>query len=141
MACCFFLHFSKPNIFFLSGSSTPFAVFITNLAQTFIERDLQLSFFCNIYENLLLWIRSRSDLELFVQFGSGAGIIAPDPDSNLLTRKSVPYLYFLQFFSSKWSSSFLITGVPFIQGGSDKSGIFFFLLSNDTAQLKIIRFD
>jgi hypothetical protein len=28
-----------------------------------------------------------------------------------------------------------------IQGGSDKSGIFFFLLSNDTAQLKIIRFD
>jgi hypothetical protein len=25
-----------------------------------------------------------------------------------------------------------------IQGGSDKSGIFFFLLSNDTAQLKII---
>ncbi len=27
-----------------------------------------------------------------------------------------------------------------IQGGSDKSGIFFFLLSNDTAQLKIIRF-
>jgi hypothetical protein len=29
----------------------------------------------------------------------------------------------------------------YIQGGSDKSGIFFFLLSNDTAQLKIIRFD
>jgi hypothetical protein len=28
-----------------------------------------------------------------------------------------------------------------VQGGSDKSGIFFFLLSNDTAQLKIIRFD
>jgi hypothetical protein len=28
-----------------------------------------------------------------------------------------------------------------IQGGSDKSGIFFFLLSNDTGQLKIIRFD
>jgi hypothetical protein len=28
-----------------------------------------------------------------------------------------------------------------IQGGSDKSGIFFFLLSNDTAKLKIIRFD
>jgi hypothetical protein len=28
-----------------------------------------------------------------------------------------------------------------IQGGSDKSGVFFFLLSNDTAQLKIIRFD
>jgi hypothetical protein len=28
-----------------------------------------------------------------------------------------------------------------IQGGSVKSGIFFFLLSNDTAQLKIIRFD
>ncbi len=28
-----------------------------------------------------------------------------------------------------------------IQGGSDKSGIFFFSLSNDTAQLKIIRFD
>jgi hypothetical protein len=28
-----------------------------------------------------------------------------------------------------------------IQGGSDKSGFFFFLLSNDTAQLKIIRFD
>jgi hypothetical protein len=28
-----------------------------------------------------------------------------------------------------------------IQGGSEKSGIFFFLLSNDTAQLKIIRFD
>jgi hypothetical protein len=28
-----------------------------------------------------------------------------------------------------------------IQGGSDKSGIFFFLLSNDTAQLIIIRFD
>ncbi len=28
-----------------------------------------------------------------------------------------------------------------IQGGSDKSGIFFFLLSNDTAQLKTIRFD
>jgi hypothetical protein len=28
-----------------------------------------------------------------------------------------------------------------LQGGSDKSGIFFFLLSNDTAQLKIIRFD
>ena len=27
-----------------------------------------------------------------------------------------------------------------IQGGSDKSGIFFFLLSNDTAQLKIIQF-
>ncbi len=27
------------------------------------------------------------------------------------------------------------------RGGSDKSGIFFFLLSNDTAQLKIIRFD
>ncbi len=27
-----------------------------------------------------------------------------------------------------------------IQGGSDKSGIFFFLLSNDTAPLKIIRF-
>ncbi len=31
--------------------------------------------------------------------------------------------------------------VWYIQGGSDKSGIFFFLLSNDTAQLKIIRFD
>jgi len=30
---------------------------------------------------------------------------------------------------------------PCIQGGSDKSGFFFFLLSNDTAQLKIIRFD
>jgi len=30
--------------------------------------------------------------------------------------------------------------VSTIQGGSDKSGIFFFLLSNDTAQLKIIRF-
>jgi hypothetical protein len=30
---------------------------------------------------------------------------------------------------------------PTVQGGSDKSGIFFFLLSNDTAQLKIIRFD
>jgi hypothetical protein len=29
----------------------------------------------------------------------------------------------------------------YIQGGSDKSGLFFFLLSNDTAQLKIIRFD
>jgi hypothetical protein len=28
-----------------------------------------------------------------------------------------------------------------VQGGSDKSGLFFFLLSNDTAQLKIIRFD
>jgi hypothetical protein len=28
-----------------------------------------------------------------------------------------------------------------IQGGSDKSGIFFFLLSNETAELKIIRFD
>jgi hypothetical protein len=28
-----------------------------------------------------------------------------------------------------------------VQGGSDKSGIFFFLLSNDAAQLKIIRFD
>jgi hypothetical protein len=28
-----------------------------------------------------------------------------------------------------------------IQGGSDKSGIFFFLLSNDTAKLKIIRID
>jgi hypothetical protein len=28
-----------------------------------------------------------------------------------------------------------------VQGGSDKSGIFFFLLSNDTAQLKIIQFD
>jgi hypothetical protein len=28
-----------------------------------------------------------------------------------------------------------------VQGGSDKSGIFFFLLSNDTAQLKIIGFD
>ncbi len=28
-----------------------------------------------------------------------------------------------------------------LQGGSNKSGIFFFLLSNDTAQLRIIRFD
>jgi hypothetical protein len=27
-----------------------------------------------------------------------------------------------------------------VQGGSDKSVIFFFLLSNDTAQLKIIQF-
>jgi hypothetical protein len=32
----------------LSGSSTSFAVYLTTLAQTFIERDLQLSFFCNI---------------------------------------------------------------------------------------------
>jgi hypothetical protein len=37
------------------------------------------------------------------------------------------------FYSKGWECT--------VQGGSDKSGIFFFLLSNDTAQLKIIRFD
>jgi hypothetical protein len=35
----------------------------------------------------------------------------------------------------------IITKLYTVQGGSDNSGIFFFLLSNDTAQLKIIRFD
>jgi hypothetical protein len=36
---------------------------------------------------------------------------------------------------------FLIYKEALPHGGSDKCGIFFFLLSNDTAQLKIIRFD
>jgi hypothetical protein len=36
---------------------------------------------------------------------------------------------------------FVLGNQLIILGGSDKSGIFFFLLSNDTAQLKIIRFD
>jgi hypothetical protein len=45
-------------------------------------------------QKAVLWI--RSDPELFGQVGSGLGIIVPDPDLTVLTRKSVKFV--INFF-------------------------------------------
>jgi hypothetical protein len=54
--------------------------------------------------------------------------------------QSVLPVYFCNKFCLIFAANICVYS-QYLQGGSDKSGIFFFLLSNDTAQLKIIRFD
>jgi hypothetical protein len=62
----------------------------------------------------------------------------PDPGSEFFPSRILSKVF--EYFNPKNARQLDPNSIG-IQGGSDKSGIFFFLLSNDTAQLKIIRFD